>query len=308
MLLMFIILQLSDGIVISQNALDNAGLAGPGYGFTMDENIYLSYTTNIVKFDMQGNETASFTKRGQGPGEMRLGGPIFPFKNEIWVYDVKNKLLALDQNLDYQREIKLRFSGYQYINPFSDLKNMYSLSATPTPDGFVFTIESRNERDFSKKSVKDLAIQPDFTSGITPAFLFDDFIAFFEMYHKKERYSVYVWDRQSGQVKAYRFLAPDFNLEPGDLHHASTHFDTIDKAPYISSVAFSENRLLVFLEKYLGRRGALMDMKYYLVELDFESGQPVEIGEAGYRRVPSPGHSDHLVFHHPEIGIELAPR
>jgi len=302
------IMLLSDGVVINQASLDEVGLVRPGYGFTLEDHIYLGYSTNIVKFDKDGNMVAVFNQKGHGPREMRMGGPIFPFKNTVWVYDVKNKMVILDLDLSYKNEIDLRFDDFFYIFPISNGKLLFSLEVHPSANDFDASIQWRHSKDFTVSRKKSLDLSATSPLDIGVAYLGNDHIAYFLKAFTEERYMVSVWSHQDGSEKKYHFLAPDFNLKIGDRRNKKAPFELMKKVPYINSVGLINNRLLVFLERFVGKRGSMFNVKYFVVEFDLESKQQLGINEVGYRLIPSPGPSDHLLYHHPEIGIELTPR
>ena len=305
---MLLFLFLSWAIQLSGDAITDGGTPNPAYGFTWGGFVYLNQFETLTKYDFEGNVVAGFSRKGQGPGEISAGGPMFRKDGEIWVFDVgSGRILIFDPDLKYLREFKSSDltspgrAGFCVVNDYIYLAR--SNSEIMGIERFSFV------RENSLQKIPSPWLQTDFKSPNLRLLYFDQqHFSIFEGVQNREYFRAWLYSLDERRPIPLEIFNPGYDLQETNNSNQRYFHAMKQGMAHIAGIVKNGDRAWCFLQAFKrDAAGGYEWFHYWRVDVNLNTGKTVEVVPMPGRLIYFYGPTEHALIMDEAENVVLLP-
>ncbi len=295
-------------MLLDQSMLDRVGISTPIDGFVRGGQVYVGQQTLIVQFDLNSRPVSRFNSKGNGPQELKSGGPIFYLRDALWCYDIMGKKFAV-----FNKDLTVREKRHSLEEPTlfdgafaPGVKNLFviRLQVDTVPDFEVMEIDPESMKLVRKHVLSKWRSQG--LRGTLPkmAQLSGNIFAIWETVQSSADFSVLIWNAETGKASVLKQLNPSRSAK-GSCQF--WHEWVMSGASLINRVNFSGHSYLVNLSTPLElnkpRKKIDEDFRDHLYQFN-NKNQPVKtMMDSAMKIVRSNGETEKILLYSAEEGV-----
>lgn len=235
---------------LSEATMDQAELSDTGYGFVAGDLTYISFMSRIVAIENKEHIRFVFDKRGEGPGELKSGGPILGLKDKVFCVDaIGFKLVRFSKDLKFEKSCSLKNYGLAKINFLSNGEQLFSFAELPSSKKML--LEEWDPNTLKKKDTSivlpiEMAIG---SNPLTCTFLNSETLLVAEQIQVADHLYLHEFNLRTQDLQTFGIINPDY--DDRSLKHSKNHrFNVLRYGVEIRSISHNVNHIFLSVLNY----------------------------------------------------------